>query len=89
MSVAHFVEIVRDARIDDDVAERLSSVAFISPEALSDRLRRLTVSGVPAELQPEFSRLYGTDHPEIECCLIFWMRMTRGPSPERPSQTSE
>ena len=23
MSVAHFVEIVRDARIDDDVAERL------------------------------------------------------------------
>ena len=30
---------------------------------LSVRLRRFTVSDVPAELRPEFQRRYGKEHP--------------------------
>ena len=63
MSVPQFVQLVHDARTDDDVAERLWPAATVPPEALSARLRRVTVSDVPAELRPEFGRLYGTEHP--------------------------
>lgn len=56
-----FVEIVRDAASDDQVAERLWQLRSIAPEALSARLRRLTVADVPADLRAEFQRLYGAD----------------------------
>jgi hypothetical protein len=63
MSVVNFIELVQDARTDDDVAERLWPAATILPEALSARLRRVTVADVPPQLQPEFHRLYGADLP--------------------------
>ena len=63
MSAAEFVGFVRDARTDDDVAERLWPAAVTPPEGLSARLRRVTVLDVPTELRPEFQRRYGADHP--------------------------
>jgi hypothetical protein len=63
MSVPQFVQLVHDARTDDDVAERLWPAATVSPEALSVRLRRVTVSDVPSGLRPEFQRRYGKEHP--------------------------
>jgi hypothetical protein len=63
MSVPQFLQVVRDARTDDDVAECLWPAATVPPEALSARLRRVTVSDVPAELRPEFHRRYGREHP--------------------------
>jgi hypothetical protein len=62
MSVAQFVEVVRDARTDDDVAERLWPAAAIPPQVLSRRLQRVTVANVPPELRVEFQRLYGREH---------------------------
>jgi hypothetical protein len=63
MSVVNFIELVQDARTDDDVAERLWPAATVPPKALSARLRRVTVADVPQQLQPEFHRLYGADLP--------------------------
>ena len=63
MSAAEFVEIVRDAKTDDDVAERLWSAAKMPPQVLSRRLQRVTVADVPPELRPEFQQLYGSEHP--------------------------
>ena len=63
MSVRQFVQVVRDARTDDDVAEWLWPAATMPPDTLSTRLRGVTVSDVPAELRPEFQRLYGAEHP--------------------------
>src|ERR1051325_1063755 len=63
MSGLEFVQIVRDAGTDDEVAERLWPAAAISPQVLSRRLRRVTVADVPPELRPEFQQLYGSEHP--------------------------
>jgi hypothetical protein len=63
MSAPQFVQVVRDARTDDDVAERLWPAATVSPDAVSARLRRVTVSDVPVELRSDFQRLYGAEHP--------------------------
>ncbi len=63
ISVPQFVQLVRDARTDDHVAERLWPAATVPPDALSARLRRVTVSDVPAELRPDFQRYYGAEHP--------------------------
>ena len=63
MSVPQFVQVVHDARTDDDVAERLWPAATVPPEALSARLWRVTVSDVPAELRTQFQRFYGKEHP--------------------------
>jgi hypothetical protein len=63
MSVPQFVQLVRNARADDNVAEQLWPAATIPCDALSVRLRGLTVSDVPVGLRPDFQRLYGTEHP--------------------------
>ncbi len=63
LSAAQFIEVVRDARIDDDVVERLWPTATAPPEALNARLTRVTVADVPPELQPDFKRLYGAGLP--------------------------
>jgi hypothetical protein len=62
-SVPEFVKLVGRATTDDDVAENLWTAATIPPEELSVRLRRVTVSDVPAELCPDFQRFYGAEHP--------------------------
>jgi hypothetical protein len=58
-----FVEIVRDAASEDEIAERLWQLRSIAPEALSARLRGLTVADVPADIRAEFRQLYGADLP--------------------------
>src|SRR4029077_12564767 len=63
ISASEFVDMVRDSRADEDVAERLWPAATVSPETLSARLQRVTVANVPADLRPEFQRLYGADLP--------------------------
>ena len=63
ISKAHFVELVRDASTDDEVAERLWPAAIKPPEALSRRLLLATVSDVPVEVRPQFQSFYGADHP--------------------------
>jgi hypothetical protein len=62
ISAAQLVEIVRHARTDDDVAERLWPAAAIPPQVLSRRLRRITIADVPPGLRPEFQQLYGRKH---------------------------
>jgi hypothetical protein len=63
MSAPQFVQVVRDARTDDDVVERLWPAARVSLDAVSARLRGITVSDVPGELRSDFQRLYGAEHP--------------------------
>jgi hypothetical protein len=58
-----FVEIVRGAASEDEVAERLWQLRSIAPEAVSARLRGLTVADVPADIRAEFQQLYGADLP--------------------------
>ncbi len=63
ISVPRFVQLVHEARTDADVAEHLWPAAKMPPDALSARLRMVTVSDVPAELRPVFQRHYGANHP--------------------------
>jgi len=63
ISAADFLEVVRSANNDQEVAERLWPTAAVPPDRLSARLRRVTFSEVPVEVLPDFQRLYGTEHP--------------------------
>ena len=62
ISVPQFVELVSEAKTDDDVVERFWPAATVPPDVLNVRLRRVTVSDVPAELRPDFQRHYGAEH---------------------------
>lgn len=61
LSGPQFVELVRHATNDEDVAKHLWRTATAPPTQLGRRLQRLTVADVPLELQSEFHRLYGGD----------------------------
>ena len=63
ISAAQFIDIVRDASTDDDIAQRLWSHSSVPTAALSRRLGSLTVADVPDELRADFQRFYGSDHP--------------------------
>jgi hypothetical protein len=63
LTAAQFVDIVRAASTDEEVAERLWPEAAAAPKALSARLRRLTVADVPSDLRAEFDQLYGDELP--------------------------
>jgi Domain of unknown function (DUF5069) len=63
LTTSQFVEIVRDATTDREVAERLLSNSKGPLKALDRRLRSLTVADVPEELRVEFHQLYGRDLP--------------------------
>lgn len=67
ISVPQFMEFVRDAKTDDDVAERLWVAASVPPAALSARLQQVTVADVPPEVRPDFERFYGTDLSADRC----------------------
>jgi hypothetical protein len=67
VSAAQFIELVRDASTDEDVAQRLWSCRSVPAAALSRRLQNLTVAGVPDELRTDFQRLYGSDYPPDRC----------------------
>ena len=64
LSAREFVDLIRDARTDEEVAEQLWPAASGSPDALSRRLRRITVADVPLEVRPDFQRLYGEQAPD-------------------------
>lgn len=61
--VAQFIELVRAAATDGDVADMLWSHRKVPAARLNRRLCSLTVADVPEDLRPEFQRFYGTDHP--------------------------
>src|SRR5690349_18362597 len=63
VSAAEFVNIVREASVDDDVAQRLWSLRAVPAAALSRRWRSLTVADVPDDLRAEFERFYGSNDP--------------------------
>jgi hypothetical protein len=62
-SVSQFVEIVCPATTDEGIADHLWPAATRSTQALSARLRRLTVADVPSDLRLQFERLYDADLP--------------------------
>jgi hypothetical protein len=63
MSVDDFVEIVRAATSDDEVARRLCPALPVPAVIISKRLRKITVADVPAERKADFHRWYGDDLP--------------------------
>jgi hypothetical protein len=67
VSAPEFVEMVRGASSDDDVAQRLWSHGGVPVAALSRRLRGLRVADVPDDLRADFQRFYGCQHPPDRC----------------------
>jgi hypothetical protein len=63
LTAEQFVEIVRDAGTDEDVAAALGRRIAVARRAVGARLCRVTVADVPADLKESFQRFYGTDLP--------------------------
>ena len=63
ISAAEFIELVREASSDEEVADGLWLRRRVPATALNHRLQRLTVADVPEELRADFERSYGSDHP--------------------------
>jgi hypothetical protein len=64
VSVDEFVECVRAAETEEEIATRLCGRRSAAENrALSLRLRRVTVADVPADLREQFERFYGADVP--------------------------
>jgi hypothetical protein len=63
LSAEHFVEIVRDADTDADVAAALGRRVAVARRAVGTRLCRVTVADVPADLKESFQQFYGADIP--------------------------
>lgn len=58
-----FVEIVRDAGSEADVAAALRRRITVARRAVGARLGRVTVADVPEDLKASFQQFYGTDLP--------------------------
>jgi hypothetical protein len=63
ISAENFVEIVRDAGSDEDVATALGRRVAVARRAVGARLGRVTVADVPADLKATFLEFYGSDLP--------------------------
>jgi hypothetical protein len=63
LTAEQFVEIVRDAGTDEDVAAALGRRIAVARRTVGARLCRVTVADVPADLKESFQRFYGTDLP--------------------------
>ena len=63
ISAESFVEIVRDAGADEDVATALGRRVAVARRAVGARLCRVTVADVPADLKATFQGFYGADLP--------------------------
>ena len=63
LSAERFVEIVRDAPAEADVAPALGRRVAIARRAVGARLGRVTVADVPADLRESFQQFYGADLP--------------------------
>ena len=64
MEVSEFIELVRNARDDEEVATQLKGRRTERENrAVSLRLPRMTVKDVPEDLRESFERFYGGDQP--------------------------
>ena len=64
MEVGDFVELVRNAKDDEEVGAQLSGRKTDKENRMvSLRLRRVTVADVPDDLRESFTRFYGADFP--------------------------
>jgi len=63
LSAERFVEIVRGAATDQDVAAALGRGVAVARRAVGARLSRVTVTDVPVDLRETFQQFYGTDIP--------------------------
>jgi hypothetical protein len=63
ISAENFVEIVRDAGTDEDVARALGRRVAVARRAVGARLGRVIVADVPADLKTAFQQFYGADIP--------------------------
>ena len=63
LTAERFVEIVRDAGTDADVAAALGRGVAVARRAVGARLGRVTVADVPADLKESFQQFYGADLP--------------------------
>ena len=63
LTAENFVEIVRNAGTDADVAAALGRRIAVARRAVGARLGRVTVADVPADLKESFQRFYGADLP--------------------------
>ena len=63
MTAEQFVEIVRDAGTDTDVAAALGRRVAVARRAVGARLYRVTVADVPTDLKESFQQFYGADLP--------------------------
>ena len=63
LTAEQFVEIVRDAGADADVAAAIGRRVAVARRAVGARLCRVTVADVPADLKESFQRFYGADLP--------------------------
>jgi hypothetical protein len=63
LTAEQFVEIVRDAGTDADVAAALGRRVAVARRAVGARLGRVTVADVPADLKESFQQFYGADLP--------------------------
>ena len=65
----NFVEIVRDAGSDREVATGLGRRIAVARRAVGARLCRVTVADVPADLKESFQQFYGADVPSDRLVL--------------------
>jgi hypothetical protein len=63
LTAEQFVEIVRGAGTDADVAAALGRGIAVARRAVGARLGRVTVADVPADLKESFQQFYGADLP--------------------------
>jgi hypothetical protein len=63
ITAEQFVEIVRDAGTDADLAAALGRRVAVARRAVGARLGRVTVADVPADLKESFQQFYGADLP--------------------------
>jgi hypothetical protein len=63
LSAERFVEIVRGAATDEEVAAALGRGVAIARRVLGARLGRVTVADVPSDLRETFQQFYGADIP--------------------------
>jgi hypothetical protein len=63
LTAQNFVEIVRNAGTDADVAAALGRGIAVARRAVGARLGRVTVADVPADLKESFQQFYGAGLP--------------------------
>jgi hypothetical protein len=63
ITAGRFVEIVRDAGTDADVAAALGRGIAVARRAVGALLPRVTVADVPADLKASFQQFYGAEIP--------------------------